>query len=157
ANGEKIRYFAVDQNGNAETPKTSPAAKVDTVAPATTDNVPAAAQTGPVTVTLSATDDASGVAAIHYEAAANPAAPTAASPVYAPAHKPVLGNGEKIRYFAVDNVGNAEAVKTSRAAARISVRLFTVHLAARHAGHAVRSVSATIDGAKAKVARTRKG
>ena len=160
ANGEKIRYFAVDQRGNAETENSSPAAKVDTVAPSSTDDVPAAVQQGPVTVTLNATDDAAGVAAIHYEAGASPAAPTASSPVYDPARKPTLNNGEKIRYFAVDAAGNAESAKTSRAvqiATPVSVRLFTIHVGARYKGHAVREVSATLDGRNAKVAHTRKG
>jgi hypothetical protein len=170
AHGEKIRYFAVDQRGNAEPEHTSAAAKVDTLAPATADDVPAAAQQTPVTVTLSAADgpttpgDFAGVAAIHYEIGANPATPTTASPRYDAAKKPVLQNGEKIRYFAVDAAGNAEAVKTSRSAqvtavvvTKVSQRKLTINLRARYNGRAVRAVHATIDGRKAKTARTRRG
>jgi hypothetical protein len=165
ANGERIRYFAVDQRGNAETEHASPAARVDTVAPATSDDVPAAVQAGPVAVTLNGSDDLSGVAAIHYEVGTDPAAPTASSPVYDPGHKPVLTDGQRISYFAVDNAGNAEAAHTSRAVQVAtaalppitSSRWLTIHLRRRYGGHAVRAVSATVDGRRAKVARTRGG
>ncbi|MCW2992505.1 MAG: hypothetical protein JWM73_3099, partial [Solirubrobacterales bacterium] len=40
---------------------------------------------------------------------------TTASAVYDPAHKPTLGDGERIRYFSTDLVGNAEAPHTSTA------------------------------------------
>ncbi len=40
--------------------------------------------------------------------------PTTASAVYDPQSKPLLTNGEKISYFSVDAIGNAEAPKTSR-------------------------------------------
>ena len=36
--------------------------------------------------------------------------------MYDPSHRPTLGDGEKVKYFSVDKAGNAEAVKTSRAA-----------------------------------------
>ena len=169
AHGEKIRYFAVDQRGNREPDHTSTPAKVDTLAPATTDDVPAAGQQAPVTVTLSASDspttpgDYAGVEAIYYEIGANPADPTKASPRYDAAKKPVLNNGEKIRYFAVDAAGNAETVKTSAAAqvdavsTKTSNRTVTINLRARYNGHAVRAVRATIDGRRAKPERTRRG
>jgi hypothetical protein len=170
AHGEKIRYFAVDQRGNAEPEHSSAAAKVDTQAPTTTDDVPAGVRQLPVAVTLSATDspttqgDFSGVAAIHYEIGSNPADPSTASPRYDPANKPILKNGEKIRYFAVDAAGNAETAKTSSAAqvqapavTKTSRRKVTIHLRSRYNRHAVRSVRATIDGRKAKVARAGRG
>ncbi len=171
AHGEKIRYFAVDRRGNAEHEHSSPAAKVDSQAPTSTDDVPATPQHGPVTVTLSATDapassgDSAGVAAIYYELGPNPADPTPASARYDAAAKPVLNQGEKIRYFAVDAAGNAEAVKTSRSAqvdapaapAKTSKRRVTIHLRSRYRGHAVRAIHATIDGRATKAVRTRGG
>src|SRR5207244_7556478 len=42
--------------------------------------------------------------------------PTTASTLYDPAHKPSLANGERIKYFSTDAVGNAETVQTSPAA-----------------------------------------
>jgi hypothetical protein len=130
--GEKIKYFSVDALGNAEAVKTSAAAKVDKQVPVTTDDVPADAQGSPVSVTLAAADQGgSGVAATYYETGANPADPTTASPVYDPAHKPTLGNGEKIKYFSVDGAGNAEGVKTSRAASVDAVAPDTTILSGR--------------------------
>jgi hypothetical protein len=158
--------FAVDQRGNTETVHSSLAAKVDTQAPMTTDDVRAGAQTRPVAVTLSATDnptsagDHAGVSAIHYEIGTDPGAPTTASAVYDPNHKPVLHDGEKIRYFAVDAVGNAETAKTSHAAevmVRTSRRRLTIHLRTRYHGRAVRRMRATINGRASKVTRTRRG
>ncbi len=176
AHGAKIRYFAVDQRGNAEHEHTSAPAKVDTLAPTTTDNVPAAGQQSPVTVTLSATDspatagDSAGVEAIYYETGTNPAVPTTASRRYDAANKPILKHDEKISYFAVDAAGNAESAKSSRPVqvqvqppvkvqppVRTSQRQVTIHLRSRYNGHAVRAVRATIDGRKAKAKRTRRG
>jgi len=119
--GQKISYFSVDARGNAETVHSSAAAKVDTQAPTTSDDVPASVQRAHVTVTLAATDDPTtpgafaGIAqingrdAIYYETGVDPATPTTASPQYDPANKPVLTDGQKIRYFAVDEAGNVEA------------------------------------------------
>jgi antitoxin (DNA-binding transcriptional repressor) of toxin-antitoxin stability system len=90
---------------------------VDTQAPATTDDVPATAAAARVTVSLSATDNGSGVDKTYYTLGAAPAAPSTASTPYDPANKPALNVGEKLRYFSVDVAGNAEAVKTSRALA----------------------------------------
>ena len=110
ADGEQIRYFSTDMAGNAEAVKASAAAKVDTAAPSTTDDVPAGEVSGPVRVTLSVSDTGgSGVARTYYTTGASPAVPTTASAVYDPASKPTLGDGERIRYFSVDHAGNAEA------------------------------------------------
>ena len=113
--GERIRYFSTDLAGNAEAVRTV-AATVDRTAPTTTDDVPAAEQDAPVTVTLDATDAGAGVAAIRYLAGTDPADPTdpANAPLtYDPAHTPVLAPGERIRYSAVDALGNTETAKTS--------------------------------------------
>ncbi len=87
----------------------------DTTAPATTDNVPAASKSSPVTVTLDALDAGSGVGATYYTKGTSPATPTTSSSVYNPNSKPTLNNGEKISYFSVDNSGNIEPVHTSAA------------------------------------------
>jgi hypothetical protein len=114
-NGKAIRYFSVDEVGNAENVATSAPAKVDQAAPSTSDDVPTAWQTGPRTVHLTASDAASGVFKTYYTTGSTPAAPTASSPAYDPANPPTLQDGESIRYFSVDNAGNAEAVKSSSA------------------------------------------
>jgi hypothetical protein len=114
SDGERIRYFTVDLAGNAEQPKTSAAVQVDTAPPVTTDDVDATTHTAPVAVSLLATDvGGSGVARTYYTTGADPSPPTAASAVYDPAARPVLDNGERIRYFSVDAVGNVEAARTS--------------------------------------------
>ena len=114
-NGERIRYFAVDQAGNAEAVRTSGAAKVDSAAPSTTDDVDSAWHDAPVAVTLTASDtDGSGVAATYFTT--DGSTPTTSSPVYHGEDQPTLSDGLAIRYFSVDQVGNAEAVRTSGAA-----------------------------------------
>lgn len=105
-------------------PKTLPAGyefsqdalDTDTVAPTTTDNVPATLQAS-VTVTLTATDEGiSGVDKTYYTTGATPATPTTASTPYDPNNKPQLADGEKISYFSVDKAGNEGNVVTSQAA-----------------------------------------
>ena len=114
ANGQEIKYFSVDAVGNVETVATSTAAKVDQTRPATRDNVPAGWVGRPVAVTLTASDgDGSGVAHTYYTIGTNPPSPTTASAVYDPSHKPVLANGQEIKYFSVDAAGNVETVRTS--------------------------------------------
>lgn len=123
--GEVIRYRSVDIAGNAEAVHTSRVALVDTVAPTTTDNVTAATSSAPVQVTLAATDTGgSNVAHTYYTVGATPTTPTVASAVYDAGARPMLADGQKIRYFSVDFAGNAEAVKTSVAAA-VNTTTFT--------------------------------
>lgn len=114
--GQQIRFVTYDAAGNASTVGTSVAVRVDEVAPTTTDDVPTGWRTAPVVVTLDATDARSGVAATHYEVGASPADPTTSSPVYDPASKPSLNDGERITYRSVDVAGNLEDVRTSDAA-----------------------------------------
>ena len=131
SHGESIRYFSVDVAGNAETPHSSTAAQVDTQAPVTTDDVSAASKSSAVTVTLSATDSGgSGVDETYYTIGTTPTQPTTSSTVYDPARKPTLSNGQKIRYFSLDQVGNAETDKTSLAAAVSSPQPATAPAAA---------------------------
>jgi hypothetical protein len=98
-------------------PATPPA--TDSVAPSTSDDVPASAQNHPVSVTLTATDNpgGSGVDKTYYTTGTSPADPTTtSSSVYDAAHKPTLNDGQKIKYFSTDRAGNSESVKTSGAA-----------------------------------------
>ncbi len=89
--------------------------RVDTTPPNTTDNVPAPTQPDVITVTLTAVDSGSGVATTYYTTDdTNPANPSNPSrQVYNPASKPVLKDGEQIRYYSVDLAGNAEPVRIS--------------------------------------------
>jgi len=90
---------------------------VDSIKPVTTDDVPATWQGTAVSVTLTPTDDGgSGLDKTYYTTGTNPADPTTASAVYDPLNKPILNNGEGIKYFSVDKSANAETVKTSTAA-----------------------------------------
>ena len=76
----------------------------DIDAPATTDNVPGGFVNHAVTVTLTAADTGgSGVAQTHYTT--DGTAPTTASPTYDAGSKPVLTNGQRIKYFSVDDFG----------------------------------------------------
>jgi hypothetical protein len=110
--GQVIKYFSTDAAGNAETVKTSGLAHVDTIPPATTDDVPAGGWTNhELTVTLTATDAGSGVSTTYYTT--DGSTPTASSSIYDSAHKPTLADGQQIRYFSVDALGNAEGVESS--------------------------------------------
>jgi Ca2+-binding RTX toxin-like protein len=117
-NGQEIKYFSVNGGGVSEPVKTSLPANVDGAPPTTTDNVPAGFAAQPETVTLTGDDGlgGSGVSKTYYTVGTAPADPTTASAVYDPANKPVLTNGQEIKYFSVDLAGNAEAVKTSAVA-----------------------------------------
>ncbi len=94
----------------------------DTTAPTTTDDVPGGVVTSPVTVTLTATDDegGSGVEEIAYSigsVGSPPADPTGPfGSVYNETDRPVLFDGQTIRYAATDADGNTETPKTSAAA-----------------------------------------
>jgi hypothetical protein len=119
AHGQRLRYASADGVGNIEEPRQSLAAKVDTVAPTTTDDVPAAASSRPVTVTLTAADTGgSGLADTWFTTdGSDPRVATnAARKRYSATVRPVLDNGQQVRYSSTDTAGNAEAVKVSRAA-----------------------------------------
>jgi hypothetical protein len=117
--GQRIRYASTDSVGNVEGVRTSLAAKVDTAAPATTDDVPAAASASAVTVTLTAADTGgSGLAQTWFTTdGSDPAVATnPARQLYGASLRPVLGHGQRVRYYSTDAAGNAEPVRTSRAA-----------------------------------------
>ena len=83
-------------------------------APSTTDNVPAGWVGGDVTVTLTAGDTGgSGVGDVYYTT--DGTTPTTSSPTYDALNKPVLGDAQRVRYFAIDQAGNQEPVQTSAA------------------------------------------
>ena len=88
-------------------------ATIDTAAPVTTDDVPSGPIAGPVhLVTLTADDGGgSGVDRTYYTT--DGSVPTTSSPVYDPDDEPRLFDGQRIRYFSVDAVGNTEQVRTS--------------------------------------------
>lgn len=114
--GQRLRYRSVDVAGNQEADRTSLPAKVDSVAPSTTDDVPGGWQPAPVPVTLTATDGSgSGVQQTTYEILRADGSASSTS-TYSPAAKPVLANGERLRYRSRDGVGRAEADRTSTAA-----------------------------------------
>jgi len=111
--GQSISYFSVDEVGNRSATRTSATAQVDQAAPSVTDDVPSGLSPSDVTVTLTASDPESGVQLTRYEIDGTP---DGSSPVYDPASKPVLRDGQTISYVSVDRVGNASAVATSLAA-----------------------------------------
>lgn len=96
----------------ANTDFTADALATDSFAPVSTDNVPATLQKS-VTVTLDALDTGiSGVEAIYFTTDGSTPTETPAD-LYDPNNKPMLADGESIKYFAVDRAGNAESVNTS--------------------------------------------
>jgi hypothetical protein len=117
-NGEGKQDIVTTSLGTGGSSITTLYGAYDGGAPVTKDNVPHSWVKAPPTVTLTAIDTAgplsgtaSGVAAIHYLIGANPADPSkpANHPLtYNPAHKPVLQNGQRIAYSAIDKVGNVE-------------------------------------------------
>ncbi|HPP40622.1 MAG TPA: chitobiase/beta-hexosaminidase C-terminal domain-containing protein, partial [Candidatus Kapabacteria bacterium] len=88
--------------------------KYDATAPTTTDNVPSGWQNSNITITFTP-DDAtgSGVSKVYYTTnGSNPT--TSSSFVTSPYQITISTDGiYTIKYYAVDNVGNAEAVKTA--------------------------------------------
>ncbi|MEA2316697.1 MAG: large repetitive protein [Solirubrobacteraceae bacterium] len=114
--GQVLRYFSVDKAGNEEATHASLAAKVDSAAPVTTDDVPATSwSAAPVAVTLTATD-ADGVAATYYTTDGTDPRSSSSRTAYAAANKPTLANGKTLRYSSVDKLGNVELPRTTAAA-----------------------------------------
>ena len=108
------RVTILSNQRNAADPPCVPAP--DTTPPTAADDVPGTPVDGPFAVTLTAADepDGSGVKEIRYLVGSNPADPSvgANSPlVYDPGAKPVLQDGQRIRYVAVDNADNVGTPK----------------------------------------------
>ena len=114
--GQRVRYYSIDGAGNAEAVRTSSAAQVDKQSPVTTDDVPSGFQQAPVTVTLTVDEQGgSGLDTTYYTTnGSNPTLPSnPARRIYDPNDKPVLGDGQSLRYYSTDLAGNAETVKLS--------------------------------------------
>lgn len=103
--GQKVKYFSVDEAGNVEAVHTSRVLCADITNPTTTDDAPATVVAQPVTLTLTATDDNAGIDKTYY--AVNGYA-TTDSDVYDPSNKPILHNLDWFSYFSVDKAGNVE-------------------------------------------------
>ncbi len=109
--------FQSDASSNTGQSSATPTFLIDTQPLSSTDDVPGGWVNQHVTVTLTAGDTGgSGVDKTYYTTGAAPADPTTGSSVYDSAAKPVLADGEQIKYFSTDTAGNAEGVETSPAA-----------------------------------------
>src|SRR5207249_50510 len=107
-----ITYRSTDAVGNVETARTA-TVRIDTIAPATTDNAPAGWSKTAVTVALAATDAASGVSTTEYKvdgAARRSTGPSVAIP--APADHSNDGP-HTITYRSTDTAANVETAKTA--------------------------------------------
>ena len=92
--------------GDVAEPTRTAVVRVDTAAPATSDSAPAGWQSGAVTVTLSPSDAASGVAATTWSLDGGAAHPGTSVPV--------SGDGvHTITYSSTDNAGNTESTRTA--------------------------------------------
>ncbi|MTD44525.1 hypothetical protein GKE82_09535 [Conexibacter sp. W3-3-2] len=111
----RLDLASTETGGNTVTVLTN---TTDSTPPVTTDDVPRFYRTSPPRVTLRATDDpqGSGVDEIRYGIVTDAEPDPALTLVYDAQAKPVLQDGEAIRYFATDVAGNAETPRTSRAA-----------------------------------------
>jgi peptidoglycan/xylan/chitin deacetylase (PgdA/CDA1 family) len=110
-----VKFFSVDNAGNAEAVK-SQAVQIDTAAPTTTIRCNGSAcSTGwykatPVTVTLSASDSASGVSKTYYTT--DGSNPTVSSTVYTGPF--TVSQTTTVKYFSNDVAGNTESVKSQQ-------------------------------------------
>ncbi|MDO8916095.1 MAG: chitobiase/beta-hexosaminidase C-terminal domain-containing protein, partial [Coriobacteriia bacterium] len=95
-----IEYSSIDAAGNRETSHTA-TIRIDRTGPTSSDNAPTAWQKSPVTVSLAATDLASGLATITYSLDGN----TPTTPYTAPITISADGT-TTLKYRATDNVGN---------------------------------------------------
>jgi len=102
-----LSYYSVDNAGNTETTKTA-IVRIDRVSPITTDNAPAGWYNS--VITLIATDPISGVVQTYYTT--DGSTPTINSATETTINLTTDGT-YTIKYFSIDNAGNAEAVKTA--------------------------------------------
>lgn len=107
-----VKYRAWDNAGNVEETR-SQDIQIDTASPESSiacngSPCSSSAYTSSVSITLSATDAASGVAAIRYTL--DGSEPTASSAIYSGAF--AVGETTTVKYRAWDNAGNVEATKS---------------------------------------------
>ncbi|VVB95442.1 Uncharacterised protein [uncultured archaeon] len=106
-----IKYFSVDKAGNVEGIKTAPnQVKIDKTLPLTTDSADGQWHNGSVTVTLTAEDNESGVAATYYTIdGTEPTVSSTAGATFSISNEGIY----TIKYFSVDKAGNVEGIKTA--------------------------------------------
>jgi alpha-tubulin suppressor-like RCC1 family protein/uncharacterized lipoprotein NlpE involved in copper resistance len=100
-----VSFYSVDKAGNVEQVKTAQV-KMDNTAPETTSEITDTWNKGDVTVTLTATDDLSGVAKTFYSV-------NGSDFVEGTTFTVTKEGVNKVSFHSVDNVGNVEEVKTA--------------------------------------------
>ncbi|HEX5753266.1 MAG TPA: chitobiase/beta-hexosaminidase C-terminal domain-containing protein [Archangium sp.] len=104
-----LKFFSVDKSGNAESVQ-SQSFVVDTVAPTTTATPPGSIYYSAQSVELTCNDGTgTGCAATYYTL--DGIEPTASSPRYTTAL--AIATSTTLKFFSVDNAGNAELVQTA--------------------------------------------
>jgi hypothetical protein len=115
-----LRATATDAVGNVSACSAAVAYQEDSTAPNTSDDIPDEFRAAPVQITLTVTDvGGAGGGSTRYLIGANPGDPAVADSgalTYDPADKPLLKNGERVRYASTDAAGNTETAKMSAAA-----------------------------------------
>jgi len=109
-----IKYYSYDKNTtpNIELPVKQKTLRVDTTAPSTTDDAPSTWQKNtPVTVTLTPTDETSGVSKTYYTK--DGSTPTTSSSQYSNPITFTTQGTRTLKYFSKDVAGKSESVKTS--------------------------------------------
>jgi Calcineurin-like phosphoesterase len=102
----------VDNAGNWSDPVRHGPYRIDTIAPSTTDNAPAAWRRTAVTVTLTPYDAHSGIASTQYRV--DGGAPQTGTSVVVPAPSDGSNDGvHTVTYNSIDDAGNVEAVRTA--------------------------------------------
>ncbi|HEY3504101.1 MAG TPA: chitobiase/beta-hexosaminidase C-terminal domain-containing protein [Actinocatenispora sp.] len=145
-----LKFFAVDNAGNAEPVRTQTIG-VDRTAPTTTVSCNGAAcstnwyATTPVSVSLAATDNAGGVGVDKTYYTTNGSTPTTASTVYTGPF-PVAATST-VRWYSVDKAGNAEAKKSQ--SVKVDAATPTVSLTAPANGASVLSGALVLVSASA--------
>ena len=106
-----IAYAGIDAAGNAEATKTA-VVRIDHTAPTTADDAPAGWVTGPVLVSLTASDSVSGTSVTYYSTDGTyPTLPYAGGILVS------AQGATTLRYYSVDVRGNAETPKSATVSA----------------------------------------
>jgi hypothetical protein len=112
-----VAYGSIDASGNAETTQTA-SVRLDKTLPSTTDDHETT-YTGPATITLTATDAVSGVAAVHYSLDGNEGTGTSVTTSTVGDHT--------LAYRSIDNADNLEAATTTVTFAIVAVPTTSIH------------------------------